>query len=106
MRIEAQRAQRRLEQLEQVITLLEEILLLESEALRVELGREVERVFRAISLHDYRLQLTEQFTLRLTKLIASDGGQVSVDVATSTGQRQIMSLVFIASLVALAKRRN
>ena len=106
MRIEAQRAQRRLEQLEQVITLLEEILLLESEDLRVELGREVERVFRAISLHDYRLQLTEQFTLRLTKLIASDGGQVSVDVATSTGQRQIMSLVFIASLVALAKRRN
>ena len=105
-RVEAQRAQRRIERLEQVITLLEQILQLESEDLRIELGREVERVFRAISLHDYRLQLTEQFTLRLTKLIPSDGGQVAVDVATSTGQRQIMSLVFIASLVALAKRRN
>ncbi len=103
---EAQRAQRRLERLEQVITLLEQILQLESEDLRTELGREVERAFRAISLHDYRLQLTDQFTLRLTKLIPSDGGQVPVDVATSTGQRQVMSLVFIASLVALAKRRN
>jgi DNA sulfur modification protein DndD len=106
MAAEAQRAQRRLERLEQVITLLEQILQLESEDLRTELGQEVERVFRAISLHDYRLQLTDQFTLRLTKLIPSDGGQVPVDVATSTGQRQVMSLVFIASLVALAKRRN
>jgi DNA sulfur modification protein DndD len=103
---EAQRAQRRLERLEQVIALLEQILQLESEELRLELGKEVERIFRAISLHDYRLQLTEQFTLRLTKLTNSDGGQVRVDVATSTGQRQVISLVFIASLVALAKRRN
>jgi DNA sulfur modification protein DndD len=103
---EAQRAQRRLERLNQVISLLEQILQLESKDLVTELGREVERVFRAISLHDYRLQLTDQFTLRLTKLIPSDGGQVQVDVATGTGQRQVMSLVFIASLVALAKRRN
>jgi DNA sulfur modification protein DndD len=106
MRVEAQRAQRRLERLSQVISLLEEILRLESEELRIELGREIERIYRSISLHDYKLQLTDQFTLRLTKLTPTDGGQVTVDVATSTGQRQIMSLVFIASLVALAKRRN
>jgi DNA sulfur modification protein DndD len=106
MLAEAQRAQRRIERLSQVISLLEEILRLESEELRIELGREIERIFRSISLHDYKLQLTDQFTLRLTKLIASNGGQVAVDVATSTGQRQVMSLVFISSLVALAKRRN
>jgi len=103
---EAQRAQRRLERLEQVIVLLEQILQFEREDLRTELGREVEKTFRSISLHNYRLQLTDQFTLRLTKLIPSNGGQVPVDVATGTGQRQVMSLVFIASLVALAKRRN
>lgn len=106
MLAQAQRAQRRIERLSQVISLLEEILRLESEELRIELGREIERIFRSISLHDYKLQLTDQFTLRLTKLIASNGGQVAVDVATSTGQRQVMSLVFISSLVALAKRRN
>lgn len=106
MAVEAQRAQRRLERLEQVITLLEQILELESEDLRLELGNEIDRVFRLISIHDYHMRLTDEFTLRLLKTVPSNGGQVQVDVATGTGQRQVMSLTFISSLVALAKRRN
>jgi DNA sulfur modification protein DndD len=103
---EGKKAQRRLQRLEETVSLLEQILQIESEDLRNELGKEVERIFRKISLHDYRLDLTDDFTLRLSKSVPGSGGIVQVDVATSTGQRQVMSLVFIASLVALAQRRN
>jgi DNA sulfur modification protein DndD len=103
---EGKKAQRRLQRLEETVALLEEILQIESEDLRNELGKEVERIFRKISLHDYRLDLTDDFTLRLSKSVPGSSGLVQVDVATSTGQRQVMSLVFIASLVALAQRRN
>jgi DNA sulfur modification protein DndD len=103
---EGKKAQRRLQRLEETVSLLEEILRIESEDLRNELGKEVERIFRKISLHDYRLDLTDDFTLRLSKSVPGSSGLVQVDVATSTGQRQVMSLVFIASLVALAQRRN
>jgi DNA sulfur modification protein DndD len=103
---EGKRAQRRLQRLEETVALLEQILQIESEDLRDELGKEVDRIFRKISLHDYRLNLTDDFTLRLSKSVPGSSGLVQVDVATSTGQRQVMSLVFIASLVALAQRRN
>jgi len=100
------RAQRRLQRLDEVIDLLEKILCIESEDLCTELGKEVEKTFRKISLHDYRLNLEDNFTLRLSKSVLGSSGPVRVDVATGTGQRQVMSLVFIASLVALAQRRN
>jgi DNA sulfur modification protein DndD len=38
-------------------------------------------------------------------LEGTKGSQLEVDVALSTGQRQVTSLVFIASLVSLARRR-
>ena len=103
---EGKKAQRRLNRLEETVSLLEEILKSESEDLRSELGKEIERIFRGISLHDYRLELTDNFTLRLSKLVSGSGGLVQVDVAASDGQRAVMSLIFIASLVALAQRRN
>ena len=103
---EGKKAQRRLQRLDETVALLEEILHIESDDLRTELGKEVERIFRNISLHDYRLELTEEFSLRLSKFVPGSSGLIQVDVATSTGQRQVMSLVFIASLVALAQRRN
>jgi DNA sulfur modification protein DndD len=103
---EGMKAQRRLHQLEAVVSLLQEILDIETEDLGNELGKEIERIFRKMSLHDYRLELKKDFTLRLSKAVATSSGLVQVNVATSTGQRQVMSLVFIASLVALAQRRN
>ena len=103
---EGKKAQRRLHRLEETVSLLENILKIESEDLRHELGKEVERIFRGISLHDYRLELTDDFTLRLSKSVSVSGGLVQVDVGASDGQRAVMSLIFIASLVALAQRRN
>lgn len=105
-REEAQRAQRRFERLEEVVELLQNLLNSDSEDLRAELDAEIRKIFSRISLHDYTLSLTEDFTLKLTKFVARDGGVSAVPVATSAGQRQVMSLVFIASLVSLAKRRN
>jgi DNA sulfur modification protein DndD len=103
---EGQRAQRRLQRLDETAELLDEILRLESNDLRRELGYEIERVFGLITLQDYKLRLTEEFSLRLTKSMAGPSGRVEIDVGHSTGHRQVMSLVFIASLVALAQRRN
>jgi DNA sulfur modification protein DndD len=103
---EGQKAQRRLQRLDETANLLEQILQLESDDLRRELGHEIERVFSLITVQDYRLRLTEEFSLKLTKSMMGPTGRVEVDVGHSTGHRQVMSLVFIASLVALAQRRN
>ena len=103
---EGQKAQRRLQRLDETAHLLDQILQLESDDLRVELGHEIERVFSLITLQDYKLRLTEEFSLRLTKNMMGTNGLVEVDVAHGQGHRQVMSLVFIASLVALAQRRK
>lgn len=103
---EGKKAQRRLHRLEKVIELLERILKTESDDLRNELCKEIEAIFRRISFHDYRLELTDEFTMRLSKTLPGSSGLVKVDVGASDGQRAVMSLVFIASLVALAQRRN
>jgi DNA sulfur modification protein DndD len=103
---QAERARKRLMRLDETVALLENILKVESDDLRKALGQEVERIFGMITLQDYKLQLTEKFSLRLTKRIAGKDGLVDVDVAHGQGHRQVMSLVFIASLVALAQKRN
>ena len=99
-------AKRRLDRVDTVVDVLQRVLEVESEDLAKELGKEIERVFSRITLQDYRLELTKEFTLRLLKSIRTESGLVSVDVAHGTGHRQVMSLVFISSLVALAQRRN
>jgi DNA sulfur modification protein DndD len=103
---QAEKARKRLMRLDETVALLENILKVESDDLRQALGQEVERIFGMITLQDYKLQLTEKFSLRLTKRIAGKDGLVDVDVAHGQGHRQVMSLVFIASLVALAQKRN
>jgi DNA sulfur modification protein DndD len=58
---------------------------------------------------DYWAELSENYTLRIRKHVSSgedDTNPTKVDVALSTGERTVTSLVFIASLVALAKRRS
>jgi DNA sulfur modification protein DndD len=104
--VEAARAKRRLERVDSVVDLLRRLLEVESEDLGKELGKEIERVFSRVTLQDYRLQLTQDFSLRLLKTIRTESGMVSVEVAHGQGHRQVMSLVFISSLVALAQRRN
>ena len=105
----ASRAQRRVNAVEDCGALLESILQAETLDLRPLLNNEIDRHFRKIIDRDYWAELTADFTLRIRKRIG--GGEDSndlaeIDAALSTGQRTVTSLVFIASLVALANRRS
>ena len=105
----AARAQRRLDAVDDCAALLEQILEAETQDLRPLLNEEINRHFRRIMTKDYWAELTEGFTLRIRKQVAAvedDEDPATMDVALSTGERTVTSLVFIASLVALAKRRS
>lgn len=105
----AGRAQRRLDAVDDCAALLERILEAETQDLRPLLNEEINSHFRRIMTKDYWAELTEGFALRIRKHVAAvedDEDPTTIDVALSTGERTVTSLVFIASLVALAKRRS
>jgi len=104
----AARAQRRIKLVDDSIATLEQILSVEREDLRLELGEEIRNHFDKVKLKpDHYLELTEDFRLHLKKSTDTEGeGTIETSVAHSTGERQVMSLVFIGSLVALARRRE
>jgi DNA sulfur modification protein DndD len=105
----AARAQRRVDSVEDCAKILEEILEAETSDLRPLLNKEIDTHFRKIIDRDYWVELTENYTLRILKrVVGSDGDQTTeeIDAALSTGQRTVTSLVFIASLVSLAKKRS
>ncbi len=103
----AAKAQRRVDAVEDCTDILESILKAETEDLRPLLNDEIDSHFRKIMAKDYWAELTENYTLRIRKRITGgDGDETEIDAALSTGERTVTSLVFIASLVALAKRRS
>jgi len=105
----AARAQRRVDAVEDCINILAQILKAETEDLRPLLNAEIDSHFRKIMTKDYWAELTDNFTLRIRKRVAGgDGGvdPVEIDAALSTGERTVTSLVFIASLLSLARRRS
>lgn len=105
----AARAQRRVDAVEDCATILDQILKAETEDLRPLLNTEIDSHFRKIMTKDYWAELTDNYTLRIRKRVAGGDGSadpVEIDAALSTGERTVTSLVFIASLVALAKRRS
>lgn len=105
----AARAQRRVDAVEDCVKLLEQILEAETQELRPLLNAEIDMHFRRIMTKDYWAELSENYTLRIRKNVNTgedDKNPVKIDVALSTGERTVTSLVFIASLVALAKRRS
>lgn len=102
-------AQRRIDAVEEIIKILEAILESETQDLRPLLNSEIDRHFRQIIDRDYWAELTEDYTLRIRKRITGENETeeaAEIDAALSTGQRTVTSLVFIASLVALAKKRS
>jgi DNA sulfur modification protein DndD len=105
----AARAQRRVDAVDDCVEILENILKAETEDLRPMLNDEIDSHFRKIMTKDYWAELTENYTLRIRKRIAGsdgEGNSAEIDAALSTGERTVTSLVFIASLVSLAKRRS
>jgi len=105
----AARAQRRVDAVEDIIQQLIRILEAETRDLHPLLNDEISRHFRMIIDRDYWAELTEDYVLRIRKQVATAGQQTNpeiIDAALSTGQRTVISLVFIASLVALAQKRS
>lgn len=105
----AARAQRRVDAVEDCADILGKILKAEVDDLRPLLNAEIDSHFRKIMTKDYWAELTDNFTLRIRKRVAGgDGGvdPVEIDAALSTGERTVTSLVFIASLLSLARRRS
>lgn len=108
---DARRAQRRLDAVEEGVNLLERVLRLEIEDLRPVLNKEIDDHFKKIIDRGYWAELTEDFKLTIKKSVGLEAMEgagakpLEIDVALSTGQRQVTSLVFIASLVSLARRR-
>ena len=109
---DAQRAQRRLTAVEQTTKLLQKILAIETEELRPVLNKEIDEHFKKIIGIGYWAELSEDFKLKIMKRVLVSDLDAEVEqsenreVALSQGQRQVTSLVFIASLVALARRRS
>jgi len=100
-------AQRRLDAVEECNRIVSELLQAETEELRPLLNEEISEHFSKIIDRDYRAELSEDFDLRIRSWIGTeDDERIEQDVALSTGQRQVKLLVFIASLLALAKRRS
>jgi DNA sulfur modification protein DndD len=109
--VDAQKAQRRLTAAEETANLLQRILDIETAELRPLLNKEIDEHFKKIIGVGYWAELSADFRLsikkhlRLDSLEEAGGSPMEIDVALSQGQRQVTSLVFIASLVALARRR-
>ena len=102
-------AQRRVDAVEDCTRVLQAILDAETEELRPILNDEIDTHFRKIIDREYWAVLTPDYKLRIRKRVPGrEEGEdvVEVDVALSAGQRQVTSLVFIASLLALARRRD
>lgn len=103
----AMQAQRRVDAVEECSRVVTELLQAETEELRPLLNDEISEHFSKIIDRDYRAELSEDFDLRIRSWIGDeDDERVEQDVALSTGQRQVKLLVFIASLLSLAKRRS
>ena len=75
------------------------------------MNSEIDAHFKKIIDRGYWAELNENFKLTIKKSVeletssGSHSTPIEIDVALSTGQRQVTSLVFIASLVSLARRR-
>ena len=101
----AAKAQRRLAAVDESVILLRTILDHEMRDLRTVLNDEIALHFRKIIVKDYWAELSEDFILRVKKRIDTADAEVHVEVGKSGGEAQITALVFVASLVALARRR-
>ena len=99
----AETAKRRVEAVEESAKIIDAILEAETESLIPMLNQEFDRHFDRIIDRPHRAELTKDFRFCITEEVGPSGERDVVN--QSTGQRQITSLVFIASLVSLAQER-
>jgi DNA sulfur modification protein DndD len=93
-------AQRRWEAISNVKTAIEQIRQLRHRQLSRDLSQRLGEVWNRIAIKDYHAKLDEQYHLRLTKNV---GGVEEPVRGASTGEKQVLSLAFIGSLVDKAR---
>lgn len=69
---------------------------------RQSVNQRVNNIFQDIIAKNYYAEITEDYSLNILKDV---GSQESIDVAKSTGERQVASLSFISALLSLARDR-
>jgi DNA sulfur modification protein DndD len=92
-------AQQRLEAISNVKSAIEKIRKLRHQQLSQDLSQRLGEVWSRIAIKDYQAKLDEQYHLCLTKNV----GGVEKPVGASTGEKQVLSLAFIGSLVDKAR---
>jgi DNA sulfur modification protein DndD len=102
----AQLVQKRLRVCAEAISFFDKLYTLRSAEVRAELDDRIKKVYTAISYKDYQPEVTADYHLVLKKGLRGGEGQISLDVAKSTGENQILSLAFIGSVVDYARERH
>ena len=98
----AEQARRRQLVAEHLRTKLEALFEQYQHDVRESINDRVNEIFRDIIAKDYYAKIDDDYSLLILKDV---GQQEAVSVAKSTGERQVASLSFIASLVSLARER-
>jgi len=95
-------ARRRAQMAEYLRDRIDELFQKYQDGVRKSVNERVNEIFRDIIVKDYYAEIDDDYSLRILKDI---GSEETIPVAKSTGERQIASLSFIASLVSLARER-
>jgi DNA sulfur modification protein DndD len=93
-------AQRQLDAVVNVLEVLKRIREIRREELRSDLSLRLHEVWSGIAIKDYEAELDRGFHLTLTKTVAGERAPVR---GASTGEKQVLSLAFIGSVVDRAR---
>jgi DNA sulfur modification protein DndD len=95
-------ARRRAQMAEYLRDRIDELFEKYQDEVRKSVNDRVNDIFQDIIAKDYYAEIDEDYSLRILKDVSSEE---TIPVAKSTGERQVASLSFIASLVSLAPER-
>ncbi|MFC7214305.1 AAA family ATPase [Saliphagus sp. GCM10025334] len=95
-------ARRRAQMAEYLRDRIDELFQKYQDEVRKSVNERVNDIFRDIIAKDYYAEIDDDYSLRILKDV---GSEETISVAKSTGERQVASLSFIASLVSLARER-
>jgi len=90
---------RRIEALERMSTVVETVVGIKKDGVREKLDRSVKTIWNSAAIKDYVASITDDFRLVLEKNI---GGERQPVYGASTGERQVLALSFVGSLVKAA----
>lgn len=91
---------RRRAAVEKVTGVMEEIYEIRKQDVREDLSSRIGRLWKDAAIKDYEALLTDDFQLKLTKKV---GGHVRPVHGASTGEKQVLALSFVGSLVEKAR---